>query len=174
MWCGLIQTPKVITQILDQMIPLRTLYGVKNVLGILSTYNSWRFFKWVPEGENLEESDRLPQELEELNTRNYPPPSPRPYSDTDADGDEDDNQDEVPYSSDNIKRGTLYASDIISDGPIALKVLAWVLGEMKQTPIANIPAHKRDYLLVVRKDATGGYAKLQHTPDYYRADAKIR
>ena len=31
---------KVITQVVSQMIPLRTMYGVKNVYGILSTYSS--------------------------------------------------------------------------------------------------------------------------------------
>jgi hypothetical protein len=44
--------PNFVAQILSQMIPLRTLYGVENADAILSTYSSWRFFKWVPDEEN--------------------------------------------------------------------------------------------------------------------------
>jgi hypothetical protein len=46
--------PKVVTQVCSQMIPLRTMYGVKNVYGILSTYSSWRLFRWVPEDEDVD------------------------------------------------------------------------------------------------------------------------
>jgi hypothetical protein len=45
---------KVVTQVLSQMIPLHTMYGVRNVYAILSTYSSWRFFRCVPEGEALD------------------------------------------------------------------------------------------------------------------------
>ena len=174
--------PKVVTQVLDQMIPLRTLYGVKNVYGILSTYKSWRFFRWVPSEEETENLDLLRQMVDEISlsplsssgtsnlfvtpqkahggvdggsSRKSPPASPQPY--VDADGDENlEEEDEDGFSEDNIKRGTLYASDVISEESVALKLFAWVLGEMAQSPIEHIPAYQRDFLYAVRKDAPSG------------------
>lgn len=186
--------PKVVTQVLDQMIPLRTLYGVKNVYGILSTYESWRFFRWVPNDEETETLE-LRQMVDEMSlsppsssgtanpfvtprkahrgvdegcSRKSPPASPRPYGDAGADDDDEDREEDKDGFSDCIKRGTLYASDVISDESIALKVFAWVLGEMEQSSIEHLPAYQRDYLYVVRKGAPGGYEKVEHTVEFYK------
>ena len=186
--------PKVMTQILDQMIPLRTLYGVKNVYGILSTYKSWRFFRWVPSeeetktlelGQMVEEMSLSPPSslgsanpfvtpqkahrgVDEGSSRKSPPASPRPYCDADADDDDEDLEEDKDGFLNSIKQGTLYASDVISDEEVALKVLAWVLGEMEQSPIEHIPAYQCDYLYVVRKEAPGGYEKVKHTVEFYK------
>ena len=191
---------KVITQVVSQMIPLRTMYGVKNVYGILSTYSSWQFFKWVPEDEadnvsgkdaSAEEAEkrmknlRIPDTLDaasneasnqfqtpqkrtkESSRHSSPPLSPSPYIDTDDIDDEEG--DESDDSSDHtVNRGLVYASDVIEAGPKALKMLAWVLGEMANSPVENLPAHERDYLYVVQKDAMGGYEKLPHTANFYK------
>jgi Family of unknown function (DUF5898) len=97
---------------------------------------------------------------------------PSPYREVEQ-GEEEDNEeeDEKDFSAtENLKRGTLYASSVISDGPQALKILAWVLGEMAASPVHHKPAYERDYLYVLQKDdAFGGcYAKLTHTRDYYK------
>ena len=164
------------------------MHGVKNVYGILSTHSSWRFFRLVPEAEDVDGTEEAGHMLEDMHiaeprkkiamkddsfltpqkarteldveeARNSPPMSPKPYCDM-GQGEED--EEEENDSTDQIKRGTLYASAVISDGPRALKTLAWVLGEMAAPPICHIPAYERDYLYVVQKDALGGYEKLEH------------
>lgn len=186
--------PKVVTQVCSQMIPLRTMYGVKNVYGILSTYSSWRFFRWVPAGEDDDGLEDAGQMLEDLHVstsamkenpfitprksrseldvekaRNSSPPmSPKPYCDDDADQSEEDDEEEEDDSTDECQRGTLYASNVISDGPLALKMLAWVLGEMNRSPVEHLPAHKRDNLYVVQKDALGGYENIPHETSFYK------
>eukprot|EP00550_Attheya_septentrionalis_P006755 CAMPEP_0198295084 /NCGR_PEP_ID=MMETSP1449-20131203/25748_1 /TAXON_ID=420275 /ORGANISM="Attheya septentrionalis, Strain CCMP2084" /LENGTH=434 /DNA_ID=CAMNT_0043995269 /DNA_START=315 /DNA_END=1619 /DNA_ORIENTATION=+ len=187
--------PKVVTQVLSQMIPLRTMYGVTNVYGILSTYSSWRFFRWVPEGEDIDKSlettqtlenpyvsespkkntmdeniyqtpQKVQSELGEKKARNSPPTSPQPFRV--SPGMEDDEEQENDSPSE-IKTGTLYASEVITDGPRALGMLAWVLGEMNRSPINYVPAHQRDFLCVVQKDGlVGGYEKLIHTREHYK------
>ena len=198
--------PKVVTQVLSQMIPLRTMYGVKNVYGILSTYSSWRFFRWLPSeeyeiraDESLEESEitkklenlgmsdnkieegssvveasqyRTPRKARSgtLGPRNSPPTSPKPYCDcdqTEQDGDEDQESD----GDTTTKRGILYASEVISDAPKALRVLAWVLGEMYRSPRQYVPSHQRDFLYVVKKgedDMVGGYERVPHDAEFYK------
>lgn len=80
---------------------------------------------------------KVRSELDGKKARSSPPMSPKPYCDADQ-GEEDDKENEDD-STNEIKRGTLYASTIISGGPEALKILAWVLGEMEQSPIIYIP-----------------------------------
>eukprot|EP00550_Attheya_septentrionalis_P006426 CAMPEP_0198282756 /NCGR_PEP_ID=MMETSP1449-20131203/2521_1 /TAXON_ID=420275 /ORGANISM="Attheya septentrionalis, Strain CCMP2084" /LENGTH=488 /DNA_ID=CAMNT_0043979147 /DNA_START=303 /DNA_END=1769 /DNA_ORIENTATION=- len=186
--------PKVVTQVLSQMIPLRTIYGVQNVYGILSTYSSWRFFRWVPEGEDLDGVNETGQllsgvhvsespkkttegddafltprkgqsESDVTTVRTYPPMSPKPYCDDEDEKDEEGEDD----GGDTVSRGILYASEVISDGQAALKMLAWVLGEMDHSPINLVPAHDREYLYVVQTDAVGGYEKLEHGPEFYKS-----
>ena len=186
--------PKVVTQVLSQMIPLRTMYGVANVYGILSTYSSWRFFRWLPEGEVTDASDETTQMLEKLHVsesskkktmdgniyqtplkakselgekkgRVSPPMSPQPFRD--SAGMEDDEEEENDSRCE-IKTGTLYASEVMSDGPRALGVLAWILGEMDRSPINYVPAHQRDFLCVVQKNGLGGYEQLKHTHEHYK------
>ena len=157
---------KVVTQVCSQMMPLRTMYGVKNVYGILSTYSSWRFFKWVPDGDDVEEAGQMLGDLQVSPSATDSLTTPRKTCDSDADqSEEDDNKEE---DTGECKPGTLYSSDVISDKTLALKMLAWVLGEMDRTPIEHLPAHKRDFLYVVRKSAMGGYEKLQHDTDFYK------
>ena len=185
--------PKVITQVLSQMIPLRNMYGVQNVYGILSTYSSWRFFRWAPVDEDIggpeedarqmledrhlsepqnknsveDDKYRTPQKPRSKDDRNSPPMSPKPYVDT---GECDEEEDEEMNDSTNaIEHGTLYASDVIPDGALALRTLAWVLGEMERSPVKHVPAHERDFLYVVKKnDALGGYEKVEHDDAYYK------
>lgn len=191
--------PKVITQVVSQMIPLRAMYGVQNVYGILSTYSSWRFFRWVPADEDISgPEDEAGQKLEDLhlsvpqnknslegdcdkfrtpqkpgpksevgNDRKSPPMSPKPFVDSGKYKEEED--EESDDSTKVTERGTLYASDVISDGALALRILAWVLGEMARSPVKPLPAHERDFLYVVKKDdALGGYARLRYDQAYYK------
>jgi len=189
--------PKVITQVLSQMIPLRTMYGVQNVYGILSTYSSWRFFRWAPVDEDIggpeedarqkledrqlsepqkkhsveEDKYRTSQKLRSKSElgddRSSPPMSPKPYVDTGECDEEED--EELDDSTKAIKHGTLYASAVISDGALALRTLAWVLGEMERSPVKHVPAHERDFLYVVKmNDALGGYEKVEHDDAYYK------
>lgn len=59
--------PKVVAQVVSQMIPLRTMYGVQHVYGILSTYTFWRFVRWVPTDEDIAgPEDDAQQQLEAL------------------------------------------------------------------------------------------------------------
>lgn len=107
--------------------------------------------------------------VDEGSPRKSPSASPRPYSDdADAYEDDEDREEDKGGFLDSIERGTLYASDVLSDEAVALKVLAWVLGEMEQSPIEHIPAYLRDYLYVVRKDAPSGYEKVEHTVEFYK------
>ena len=80
----------------------------------------------------------------------------------------EDNE-EQDDGGDGVSRGILYASEVITDGPQALRMLAWVLGEMEHSPVHLVPANQRDYLYVVQKDALGGYERLEHTPEHYKA-----
>jgi hypothetical protein len=174
--------PKVMTRIVSQMIPLHTIYGVEHVYGILSTYSSWHFFKWVPEcvesddidesnkeagGISMEEEDAFctPQKSkselrDEKTTRKSPPMSPSPYQDVGQVEEDNEQEEEEDSTIRNIKRGTLYASSVMKsekDGPKVLRVLAWVLGEMAASPIHHKLAYERDLLYVVQKDdAVGG------------------
>lgn len=189
--------PKVMTQVLSQMIPLRTMYDVTNVYRILSTYSSWRFFRWVPDGEEIivggsEEAAhmlgglRVSDQRKEVTTeesqhitphktrpdtawsRKSPPMSPCPCRDSDQADEEEDEEKNEDYIC-TTKGGTRYASAVVSDGPKALRILAWVLGEMESSPRKCVPAHERDFLYVVKKeDALGGYESLEHSPDFYK------
>ena len=158
--------PKVVSQVVSQMIPLRTMYGVQHVYGILSTYTSWHFFRWVPVDEDIGgPEDDARQQLEDLhlskpsnknsleddparfqtplkkrsksevgNDRKSTPMSPKPYVNSGKYKEEEDNG-ELDDSTMVAKRGTLYASEVISDGRVVLRVLAWVLGEMERSPV---------------------------------------
>ena len=189
--------PKVVTQVMSQMIPLRTLYGVQNAYGILTTYSSWRFFKWEmmtddealatrhlvdrlhvsepreeerpgpSEGHSFRTPQKAPIELQTTNNRASPPMSPKPYTEPDNADDEEEEL-EADHNHESPLRGVLYASDVIPAGSQVLKMLAWVLGEMQQSPVRKIPAHKRDFLYVVEKDASSGYERLSHNLEHYK------
>ena len=101
------------------------------------------------------------------NDRKSPPMSPKPYVDSGKYEEEDD--EELDDSTEEAERGTLYASKVMSDGRLVLRVLAWVLGEMARSPVKQLPAHKRDFLYVVKRgDSLGGYEKLRHDQTYYK------
>lgn len=190
--------PKVVTQVMSQMIPLRTMYGVENVFAILTTYSEWRFFKWKMTAEDeISAADKLAAELGELNvseemaqtsavensfhtpqkihkgsqtmaSQNSPPMSPRPYTEIDGRPEEETEPDADLSSDDPPLLGRLYASEVIPAGTEALKILAWVLGEMNRSPVRHVPAHERDFLNVVQKDALGGYERLPHDLSFYK------
>jgi hypothetical protein len=93
------------------------------------------------------------------------PMSPKPLCD---DEDEEDNDGENDGGG-TVKRGTLYASAVISDRSQVLRMLACVLEEMEHSPVHLVPAHDRESLYVVQEDALGGYDKVEHTPEDYKA-----
>ena len=113
-----------------------------------------------PRKKNAMEEDSFltPQkersELDGDKIRNSPPMSPKPYCDTDRGEDDDEEEEEEHDPTDEIKRGTLYASPVIADGSKALKMSAWVLGKMAALPIRHIPSYEREYLYVVQKEGT--------------------
>lgn len=87
---------------------------------------------------------QTPQKRTEKSFRKSSPPmSPSPYVDT---GDIYDTEEDerVDSSSSTVYRGILYASNVIEAGPEALKILAFVLGELANSPVEYLPAHERD------------------------------
>lgn len=171
--------PKVISQVASQLIPLRTLYGLKEVYGILSTYQQWRFFKYELEEEdeeiehNLSDSfqDNDPFKTPQKNARpkrNSPPMSPQPCKEDECYEEEED-EGEGQESSSLLKRGTLYVSEVVQAGPPALEMLAWILKKMAEAGVTPVKPHDREFLYVVRKgDTLGGYEKVSHSPDEYK------
>mmetsp|Transcript_45184 Transcript_45184/g.51280 ORF Transcript_45184/g.51280 Transcript_45184/m.51280 type:complete len:251 (+) Transcript_45184:276-1028(+) len=48
-------------------------------------------------------------------------------------------------------------------------MLDWVLGETNRSPIHDVPAHEREFLLMVHKDVSRwGYEQLSHTCAHYK------
>lgn len=171
------------------------MFGVQEAYGILTTYSSWRFFKWemMPEDEelasrledlhvsesaekegkdrSLETPQKGPNASQALPKPPSPPMSPRPY--TEAENLEEEEEEEIEESEADQNReiplqGILRASDVVTVGAKALRMLAWVLNEMQMSPVYKVPAHERDFLYVVEKDAGGGYEKVRHTLGHYK------
>jgi hypothetical protein len=121
---------------------------------------------------SVEDSYRTPHKIDKgsfgMTSRNSPPMSPRPYTEDDGRPAEEVEPDTDLPSHVPPLVGRLYSSEVIPGGIKALKTLAWVLGEMNRTPLCQVPAHKRDFLYVVQKDALGGYERLPHDLSFYK------
>lgn len=183
--------PKVVAQVASQMIPLRTLYGLQEVYGILTTYKEWRFFKY-----ELEEGDEAITKINDLKLsdpqdnsqvvdtnplktpqksarprRTSPPMSPKPCTEEECHAEEEVENEKTLAAALTapLKRGTLYVSDVVPAGRPALEMLAWILKKMSESKVTPVKPHEREFLYVVRKgDTLGGYERLRHSRDEYK------